>query len=66
LTSFQLRDLLCSNFTLESIKAAIELKVAQSKAANNNNVMALHLIVQPELPKEETAAEKKKRIGYPQ
>jgi len=66
LTSFQLRDLLCSNFTLESIKAAIELKVAQSKAANNNNVMALHLIAKPELPKEETAAEKKKRIGYPQ
>ena len=55
---------MCSNFTLKSIKAALELKVAESKLAKND-VMALHLMAVPELPEEETAAEKTKRIGLP-
>lgn len=63
LSGHQLRDIMSTNFTLEKIKEAIILKMAESKSLSDK-IMSIHLMSKP-LEEEETEEDKKERIGFP-
>jgi hypothetical protein len=66
ITGFQLRDIMTSNHTFDSIKATIEQMVKEFNEGSTNNVMSMHLLPKSiEVEKKETEYEKKQRIGLP-
>ena len=54
-----------SNFVFDDIKAALLKKVAESKSESNKNIMSIHLISNSKEKTDETAAERKVRVGVP-
>ena len=62
-TGHMLKDILCTNFSFDKIKAAIEMKNSQLRSKESKIVKSIQ--AEPEIEKEETEKEKKKRIGIP-
>lgn len=63
ITGHILKDILCTNFSYDKIKTALEKRVSELKSKDATTAKSIQ--VQPEMKKDETEKEKKRRIGIP-
>ena len=64
-TGHILKDIMCTNFSFETIKKALDEKIQELKKIDASNAMSILLQPEKEEKKDETEKEKKKRIGAP-
>ena len=65
ITGHILKDIMCTNFSFETIKIALEKKLQELKTTDASNAMSILLQPENQTKEDETDKEKKKRIGTP-
>lgn len=65
ITGHILKDIMCTNFSFETIKKALQKKLLELKETDASNAMSILLQPENEEKEDETDKEKKKRIGTP-
>jgi hypothetical protein len=56
---------MCTNFSFDNIKKALDEKLEELKKLDASNAMSIFLVPEKKEEKEETPEEKKKRVSYP-